>query len=365
LRTYFGSGTNGQVYNETFILPPDALHAALALRFRQTGGSGVDFDYWHFDDVVVTEIAPAQTLGVGSCDDFENGLTTNWTIGATTGYAGISAVTSLSPSNSLYLNGGIVAVTSNVIDTSGVTFGDLTAWIRRGADSFSEDPDTAEDLVVEYLNDVGTWVALETFTGSGAQGQIYTRAYDLPVAGRHSGFRLRFRMTGGSGAPWDYWHIDDVCFDLSTDPVLQVSKVVQTLTDPFNGSSNPKAIPGATVLYTIGVSNQGLGTVDSDTVVVTDPLPANTALYVDTSSGDPISFLDGPSASGLAYNYASDVLFSNQPGGGAPYNYTPSPDAQGFDPAVTGYRVNPTGTMNAASGVSVPSFNLQIRVRIE
>ena len=25
--------------------------------------------------------------------------------------------------------------------------------------------------------------------------------------------QLRFRMTGGSGTPWDYWHVDDVCFD--------------------------------------------------------------------------------------------------------------------------------------------------------
>ena len=48
-------------------------------------------------------------------------------------------------------------------------------WIRRGADSFSEDPDGGEDLVVEYLNDIGVWVALETFSGSGGPGAIFNR----------------------------------------------------------------------------------------------------------------------------------------------------------------------------------------------
>ena len=140
-------------------------------------------------------------LSVGVCDDFESGLT-NWTINPTTGFAGISGATSSSPSNSLYLNGGVVNVASNVIDTSDVSFSNLTIWIRRGTDSFSEDPDGGENLVVEYLNDVATWVALETFNGAGGPGQIFVRSYNLPAAGRHVNFQMRLRMTGGNGAPW-------------------------------------------------------------------------------------------------------------------------------------------------------------------
>ncbi len=364
LASYFGSGTPGQIYQDSFVLPLDALHGSLSVRLRQTGGSGFDFDYWHFDDVVVTELAPAEPLAVGTCDNFENGLT-NWTVNQTSGFAGISSATSLSPINSLFLNGGVVEVESSVVDTGDPTFGDLTLWIRRGADSFSEDPDGGEDLVVEYLDDLGTWVALETFTGSGGPGQIFLRAYDLPAAGRHAAFQLRFRQTGGSGAPWDFWHVDDVCFEFSTDPVLLVSKISQLLSDPINGPASPKAIPGAIVLYTLGVTNVGLGTVDNDSLVIGDVMPANTALFVDTGAGDPITFVDGPIASGLTYVYASDVVFSNQPGGGAPFNYTPIPDAQGFDPAVTGIQVNPTGVMNAGGGGSDPSFNLLIRIRVQ
>lgn len=364
LNAYLGSGTKGQIYTDSYALPADALHANLAIRVRQIAGSGVDFDYWHFDDVVITETVLAGPLGVGTCDDFESGLA-NWTINPGTGFGGISGATSASPTNSLYVNGGTVNATSIVVDTSDVWFSDLTMWIRRGADSFSEDPDTNENLVVEYLNDVGTWTALETFTGNGGPGQIFTRTYNLPAAGRHAAMQLRFRMTGGSGAPFDFWHVDDVCFGQTIEPSLLVSKVAQTLTDPVNGGSGAKSIPGAVVQYTIGVSNQGLGSPDNDSIIITDPLPADTALFVDTSSGDPISFVDGAVSSGLAYNYASDVTFSNQVGGGPPYNYTPVPDAQGFDPLVTGYRINPTGVMNATVGGNVPSFNIQLRVRIE
>ncbi|MDJ0698273.1 MAG: hypothetical protein QNJ07_00345 [Woeseiaceae bacterium] len=365
LKTYLGSGTNGQVYQDSFLLPADALHGALAVRLRQTQGSGVDWDYWHFDDVVVTEIAPAPPLVVGTCDDFENGLNANWTVVPTTGFAGISTATSQSPQNSMFLNGGSVIVQSNVIDTSDPGFTDLTTWIRRGSDAFSEDPDTGENLVVEYLDDTGSWIGLETFPGSGAPGQVFARTYTLPAAGRHSGFRLRFRMTAGSGPPWDYWHIDDVCLVQIPFPALLVTKSVQTISDPINGTSNPMAIPGAIFLYTVTVSNQGPGQVDTDSLAVMDAVPENTSLYVDDTAGDPILFINGATPSGLAYDYATSVTFSSQPGGGPPFNHTPDPDADGFDPAITGYRVQPTGTMNGSSGGNDPSFSIRFRTRLE
>ena len=364
LNAYLGSGTKGQIYTDSYTLAADALHGALALRVRQIAGSGFDFDYWHFDDVVVTEIAPAGPLIVGSCDDFESGLA-NWTINQTTGFAGISGATSSSPSNSLFLNGGVVNVDSIVIDTSDISFSNLTIWIRRGADSFSEKPDNGKNLVVEYLNDVGTWVALETFNGAGGPGQTFVRSYNLPAADRHVNFQLRIRMTDGDGAPFDFWHVDDVCFEQIIAPGLLISKVALTLTDPINGGSNPKAIPGAVVRYTVNVANEGLGSPDSNSIVITDPLPASTALFVDASGGDPIVFIDGPVASGLSYTYATDVTFSNQVGGGPPYTYIPVPDVQGFDPVVTGYRINPTGVMNPTVGSNVPSFSIDFRVRIE
>ncbi len=362
LGSYLGSGTNGQIYEDAYVLPADALHGSLALRVRQTQGSGVDFDYWHFDDVVVTEIAPQPPLGVGVCDDFEGGLN-NWVVTSSGGLAGISSATSLSPDNSLFLNGGVVNVESNVIDTSNPALSDLTLWVRRGADSFSENPDGSENLVIEYLDNGNSWVTLETFVGGGLPGQAQSRTYSLPAAGRHAGFRLRFRMTGGSGTIYDFWHIDDVCFVQVPLPNLLVTKVARTLSDPVNGTINPKTIPGAIVEYTISVTNSGPGAADANSVRIFDPVPANTELYVDTNGGDPIRFVDVGNTSGLSFDYATNANFSNQPGG-TPLGYSPTADDDGFDAAVTAFSLSPTGALAASSGGVNPSFSFVFLVRV-
>jgi uncharacterized repeat protein (TIGR01451 family) len=56
--------------------------------------------------------------------------------------------------------------------------------------------------------------------------------------------------------------------------VLTVDKNSAVTSDPFNGGSNPKAIPGATILYTIDVANSG--SADADSVILSDQIPANT-----------------------------------------------------------------------------------------
>jgi uncharacterized repeat protein (TIGR01451 family) len=61
---------------------------------------------------------------------------------------------------------------------------------------------------------------------------------------------------------------------------LTVTKSIAVLDDPVNGGSNPKAIPGATLEYTIQVQN--LGGTTADTVVVTDPIPANVTYVAGT-----------------------------------------------------------------------------------
>lgn len=365
IRVYPGGGPAGEIFMDTFQLSPDALHGSLALRLRQTGGSNGNFDWWHFDDVYLTETAPAAPLGIGSCDDFSSGLGGNWTVGGGSGLVGVSGAAYQSPFQAMTLNGGSVTVTSNPIDTADPAFGDLGLWVRRGSDAFSERPDNNENLVIEYLDSSGTWIELETFRGAGQPGQTFLRTYAIPAAGRHPGFRLRFRQLDGSGPIYDFWHVDDVCFNRQVLPLLQVTKLVETLTDPISGSSNPKAIPGAVMRYTVQVSNEGAGSVDPDSLVIEDVVPAGAALLVDAGGADAVEFSDGAIASGLGYDYASDVRFSSQAGGGPPYDYTPVADAQGFDPAVTGLSVTPSGTMNGSAGGGVPSFRIRFRVQLQ
>ena len=55
---------------------------------------------------------------------------------------------------------------------------------------------------------------------------------------------------------------------------LSVAKTSAVTEDPFNGTTNPKRIPGATIEYTITVSNAA-GAQDATGLVISDALPAN------------------------------------------------------------------------------------------
>ena len=155
-------------------------------------------------------------------------------------------------------------------------------------------------------------------------------------------------------------------------PSLVNLKTVQVTSDPVNGASNPKYIPGAAALYTIRITNQGAGTVTSNSVFIVDPVPANTELFVGdlgaVGSG-PIVFIDGSPSSGLTYTFTSlasaadDVEFSND--GGATYVYTPVPNGQGYDSAVTHIRVKPKGVMAGNTIAGSPTFDLRFRVRVK
>ncbi len=57
---------------------------------------------------------------------------------------------------------------------------------------------------------------------------------------------------------------------------LSVAKTSAVVSDPFNGTTDPKAIPGAVVEYEVTVSNTG--TVAANLVQIADPVPANTTL---------------------------------------------------------------------------------------
>jgi MSHA biogenesis protein MshQ len=155
--------------------------------------------------------ALAALTGVGTCDDFESGLG-GWTVSATGAQASaaIGTQTASSPTRSLYTEGGVVSVTSNVVNLSAAVLVDLDIWVRRGSNTFSGVPENNENLVVEYLANGGAWTALETFAGGGTAGEIFTRSYALPSAALHAGFQARVRQTGGNGNT-DYWHVDDVC----------------------------------------------------------------------------------------------------------------------------------------------------------
>lgn len=140
--------------------------------------------------------------------------------------------------------------------------------------------------------------------------------------------------------------------------LLLIDKTSTVISDPVNGTTNPKLVPGAVVEYAITVRNTGAGQVDASSVVVVDIMPAEMAFAVTT----PVTFTNGTTPSGL--NFASsNVTYSQAAGGTTGFTYTPTGT---FDGRVTGIRIAPTGTMDAASsGTAQPSFTVRFRAQVE
>jgi len=68
---------------------------------------------------------------------------------------------------------------------------------------------------------------------------------------------------------------------------LEITKLATVISDPFNDTTNPKAIPGAVVEYVITVDN--IGTENADVVVITDTLSADVSLILDLyGAGDDV-----------------------------------------------------------------------------
>lgn len=142
-------------------------------------------------------------------DDFESGLA-NWTIVPNNGSAGIGTATSNSGASSLFTRWQNVTVTSSSIDTSSAAQIEVAVWIRRGDDSFSENPEAGENLLLQYLDSFNNWITINTFPGNGAQGEIFNFSTLLINTALHVNFQIRVQQTSGNGVDWDYWHVDDV-----------------------------------------------------------------------------------------------------------------------------------------------------------
>ena len=148
---------------------------------------------------------------------------------------------------------------------------------------------------------------------------------------------------------------------------LTMAKNSSIVNDPVNGTSNPKAIPGAVVMYQIVLTNNQ-GSPDSGTVAITDPLPANVILYVgNLSGGAPYIFTDGTPSSGLSMTWVSlasttdSIQFFNAAG----TQITPVPDANGFDANVRSIKLLMNGQFNAKTGATAPNCNIQFQVKIQ
>ncbi|GAA0310967.1 hypothetical protein GCM10009087_21320 [Sphingomonas oligophenolica] len=140
---------------------------------------------------------------------------------------------------------------------------------------------------------------------------------------------------------------------------LTILKSSTLVSDPVNGTINPKFLPGAIVRYTFTVANTGPSTVTNNSVWLIDTLPAQ--LRVGTSSS-PI-FTQGSPTSGLTFTTGTDIRYSSSataPTTFAGCTYTPT---SAYDAAVRFVCLNPKGTMAGSTGTP-PSFTLSIQAQV-
>lgn len=145
---------------------------------------------------------------------------------------------------------------------------------------------------------------------------------------------------------------------------LSIAKTSLAYSDPVNGLTNPKLIPGGFANYSLTITAPAGTSPTTNSVIVTDALPPNLGLFVGTYAPGPgpVGFTAG--ASGLTYGFTSlssaadDLFFSNN--SGATWTYTPVADANGVDTNVTHIRINPKGSMTPGS-----SFTINLRAMVK
>lgn len=169
-------------------------------------------------------------------------------------------------------------------------------------------------------------------------------------------------------------------------PDITVVKTVSPYWDPINESTDPRAIPGAFMTYTLEIKNSGFGSVDNNTTILTDKVPDNSEFFVGDFGGagsGPISFNDScvadTSPSGLSYTFAGiddtldNLQFSKTNGTtfdavAAPADLPVVADANQCDPQITHFRLSLTGPFKGtlfSADNKATSFCLQYRVRLK
>lgn len=144
----------------------------------------------------------------------------------------------------------------------------------------------AAGLGAESVETVGGDTHTETETASDAAVETDTMFIDAAAVTSEAVSELDFAGDGpgtGNAAGGDEvrdGEFADTAHYVIVGTVINVTKTSEVISDPFNLTVNPLRIPGATVRYTITVENTG--TLDAESVVISDEIPANTTYVIDS-----------------------------------------------------------------------------------
>jgi hypothetical protein len=201
-----------------------------------------------------------------------------------------------------------------------------------------------------------------TFSTSTASTKTFTYTlYTLPGAPALGNWTAS--VTAKEGTEGTVSATSNTAFDVE-QPEPLVMKLVVVKADP-TGDAIKHSVPGATMQYSIVIYNVGKGPIDTGTLVMIDPIPANTVMNL--SATPPMTFTDGSPTSGLSIALGSDANITYSNNGGTSYAYVPSCTRPCTDAAITDIKITLTGKMNpstVAYGVSAgaPYFTLLFTV---
>lgn len=164
------------------------------------------------------------------------------------------------------VNGDGALDVGDTLYTTGTNAGNLAPDAQRKFLIVANTPSTATDnqtaiyhLLATTTNAGSTTVTTQD-TGADAAGTVQVVFAD--GAGTASGDTAR----SGTQSSTSTYTVDTAA--------LAVTKTSSVISDPLNSTTNPKAIPGAVVRYTITVTNTGRATATGAAIV--DQIPANT-----------------------------------------------------------------------------------------
>ena len=166
----------------------------------------------------VVEIGSLTGSTAGTLWDFNSGLQ-GWTVsnptfvGHWTNSCGFNGTTGGSLKTQANYNAPHYA-TSPVVNLAGAPSMPLTAWVLQGGTGCGEEPDSTEDLQIQYKDVNGNWVVVNTWPGA-PYGPHSPQQWstNLPAAALHATSQIRISQISGSGSGatcCDFWFVDDV-----------------------------------------------------------------------------------------------------------------------------------------------------------
>ena len=165
----------------------------------------------------VVELDSLTGSTAGTIWDFNNGLQ-GWTVsnptfvGRYTNTCGVNGTSGGSIKTQANFNAPHHA-TSPSVNLAGALSMPLHAWVLQGSFSCGEEPDSGEDLQIQYIDTNGVWNTLNTWSGATSGGTVQQWSTNLPQAALHANTQIRITQISGSGASGtccDFWFVDDV-----------------------------------------------------------------------------------------------------------------------------------------------------------